>query len=81
MSIVWRIVSECWSSWRSTISHSTPSPTPRSAITSAVRALTAAMYALASAEPSASISPRTARGVSNASYSVASSGRSSSSPP
>ena len=64
---VWRIVSVCCSSWRITISHTTPSPTPASASAGAMRLRTARMYSRASGVPGIAISPRTARGVSKAS--------------
>ena len=42
-AIVWRIVSQCWSSWRRTISQITPSPVPVRSSTSTVRSRTARM--------------------------------------
>ena len=64
---VWRIVSVCCSSWRMTISHTTPSPTPPRCSASTTRARTARMYSRASAGPGIAISARTGRGVSKAS--------------
>ncbi len=80
MAIVWRIVSVCCSSWRSTISAMKPSPAPLAEIVSIAASRTAPRYSRAACTPSSSTSPRTDRGVSKASYRAARSGRKSARP-